>query len=283
MRLESTKYLFCSSCQIPKYYMADYLQILEETRKKNPLVLQITNSVTVNDCANMTVCFGASPIMSEDANDSAELAAVADALVLNIGTINEFQMEVMKSAASVAEKRKIPIILDPVGAGASTVRNKIASQLMNEYAISVIKGNPGEILSLSGEKGKVRGVDSMSTDATSAAFSLAKNQGITVVVSGKEDKITDGRRLISVENGTSLMGKLSGTGCMSAPCCAAASSIGSGLIEGCTLAMTVLGIAGEIAAAQSFGPGTFKPLFFDAVNNITPEIFQNYAKIREVV
>jgi len=263
--------------------MADYLHILQEIRRKNPLILQITNSVTANDCANMTICFGASPVISEDSKDSAELAAVADALVLNIGTVNEVQMEVMISAANIAEKRKIPIILDPVGVGASTFRNSVATRLLDAYPISVIKGNAGEILALSGKQGMVRGVDSISTDATAVAQVLARNRGCTVVVSGKEDKITDGKRIVSVNNGVPVMGKLSGTGCMSAPCCAAACSVSSDYVDGCSLAMAVLGIAGEIAGAHSSGPGTFKSQYFDAVNSMTPVIFQKYAKITEEI
>lgn len=260
--------------------MEDYLRILQQVRGQNPLVLQITNSVTVNDCANMTICFGAAPVMSEDPEDAAELAENANALVLNIGTINKLQMEVMRSAAVVAERRGIPIVLDPVGAGASAVRSRAVSRLLEEFSIPIIKGNAGEILAISGESGNMYGVDSMSVDATSAAVCLAKERNCVVVVSGKVDKITDGTEIVSVENGVPSMGKISGTGCMSAPCCAAACSVTEDYITGCAAAMAYLGIAGEIADKSSLGVGTFKEQFFNAASTLSDANFKDYAKIR---
>jgi len=259
--------------------MDGYLRILHQVREQNPLILQITNSVTITDCANMTICFGAAPIMSDDSEDAAELAGIAHALVLNIGTMNDMQMEVMRSAASVAERRKIPIVLDPVGVGASNVRNRAVFSLLDEFKIPVIKGNAGEILSLSGDSGKVYGVDSISADATAAAVILAKEYGCVVAASGKVDKISDGKRVVSVENGVSAMGKISGTGCMLSPCCAAACSVTDDFVAGCVAAMTVFGIAGEFAEKLSSGYGTFKPQLFDAVSSVTPGDFKKYAKI----
>jgi len=260
--------------------MVDYLHILHQVREQNPLILQITNVVTVTDCANMTICFGASPVMSEDSEDAAELAGEANALVLNIGTINDRQMEVMRSAAAVAEKRRIPLVLDPVGAGASSVRNHAVFSLLDEFNISVIKGNSGEILALSGDSGKIYGVDSISADATDAAVSLAKEYCCVVAATGEVDKITDGKRVVSIANGVASLGKVSGTGCMLTPCCAAACSVTEDYVAGCAAAMTVFGIAGEFAKKESKGYGTFKSSLFDAVSAVSSDDFLKYAKIK---
>ena len=261
--------------------MEDYIRILQEIRSKNPLVLQITNSVTENDCANMTICFGAAPVMSADRDDAMELAAVADALVLNIGTLTDSQVEIMRSCASVAQNKGIPVVLDPVGAGASAKRSQTAYEFMSKFGVSVVKGNAGEILALAGDNGKVRGVDSISQNATESAVKLAKEHQCVVVVSGENDIVTDGKRIVSVANGIPMMGKISGTGCMSAPCCAAACSVTNPL-DACVFAMTLLGIAGEIAGTRSNGPGTFKPAFFDAVYAMDEALFRENARISEV-
>ena len=260
--------------------MEDYIRILQEIRSKNPLILQITNSVTENDCANMTICFGASPVMSADVEDARELAAVADAVVLNIGTLTDSQVEIMRSCASVAQNRGIPVVLDPVGAGASLKRSQTAYEFMKNYEVSIVKGNAGEILALAGDSGKVRGVDSISENATDSAVKLAKEHHCVVVVSGETDIITDGTRLVSVSNGVPLMGKISGTGCMSAPCCAAAASV-TNPFDASVFAMSLLGVAGEIA--ESHGPGTFKPAFFDAVYAMDEETFRKRARISSEV
>jgi len=259
--------------------MVDYSHILHRVREQNPLILQITNAVTITDCANMTICFGASPVMSDDSRDAAELAGVAHAIVLNLGTISDAQMEVMRSAAVAAEKRHIPIVLDPVGAGATSVRNRAVFSLLDEFPISVIKGNAGEILALSGDSGKVYGVDSISADATAASVKLAKEYECVVAATGKVDKITDGTRVVSVVNGVSSLGKISGTGCMLTPCCAAACSVTDDYVAGCTVAMAVFGIAGEFANKESKGYGTFKSSLFDAVSTVSSDDFRKYAKI----
>ena len=263
-------------------FMNKYSRILEAVRETNPLVHQITNYVTVNDCANMTICFGAAPVMSHAVQDVCDLDAVASALVLNIGTLDENQIEGMLCAGKTAAKRGIPIILDPVGAGATPYRTQTAERLIDELPITVVKGNAGEIGVLAGVAAEVRGVDSagIAGDAKEAARSLAREAGVTVVMSGAEDIITDGVRTLGVGNGVSLMGSISGTGCMANPCVAAACCVAE-TVDACAAAMAALGIAGEKAAAVSSGPGSFKPAFFDAVYNLTIEEFEASAKITE--
>ncbi|MDO5846066.1 MAG: hydroxyethylthiazole kinase [Methanocorpusculum sp.] len=262
--------------------MEKYAHILETVRKKNPLVHQITNYVTVNDCANMTICFGAAPVMSHAPEDVVDMEKIAGALVLNIGTLDEKQIEGMLAAGRAAEARGIPIVLDPVGAGATPYRTKTAERFMDELPVTVVKGNAGEIGTLAGASATVRGVDSagIGGDIAEIAQEFARERGLTVVVSGAEDIITDGIRRAGVRNGIPLMGKISGTGCMASAVCAAAVAV-SNPVDGCITAMTTLGIAGELAGKTCGGPGTFKPAFFDAVYSLDRETFLKYAKISE--
>jgi hydroxyethylthiazole kinase len=189
---------------------------LHKLRTSSPLVLCLTNSVTVTDCANALLAVGASPVMSEDPSDAAALAGMASALVINIGTVSDASQAVMEAAAAEAKRRRIPVVLDPVGAGASQ-RRLDAARLFEETA-TVIRGNASEILAMAGHKAAQKGVDSSPTADDEAlierATRLAVDTGAVVAVSGKTDFITDGRDLIRVEGGTPLLTKLTGTGCM---------------------------------------------------------------------
>ena len=262
--------------------MQRYAHILDLVREKNPLVHQITNYVTVNDCANITLCFGASPVMSHAPEDVIDMIVHAGVLVLNIGTLDEKQIENMIFAGNKAKMLGIPIVLDPVGAGATTYRTQTAERFMNELPISVVKGNAGEIGTLAGVSATVRGVDSgtLSGNPKEITRALAKEYECTVVMSGKEDIISDGKRVIGVSNGVPMMGRISGTGCMASAVCGACASV-SEPIDGCITAMTALGIAGEEAAKTAKGPGSFKPVFFDAVASLTSEQFIKFGRITE--
>ena len=262
--------------------MQKYAQILDLVRERNPLVHQITNYVTVNDCANMTICFGASPVMSHAPEDVVDMVKIASALVLNIGTLDEKQIEGMRTAANEAKKCGIPIILDPVGAGATPYRTQTAERFMNEFPIAVVKGNAGEIGTLAGVSASVRGVDSgnISGEPKEIARRFAKEYGCTVVMSGAEDIVSDGKRVVGILNGVPVMGKISGTGCMASAVCGACSAV-SDPMDGCIAAMAALGIAGEEAAKTAKGPGSFKPAFFDAVASLTRKQFIKSARISE--
>jgi hydroxyethylthiazole kinase len=253
--------------------MQKYAKILESVRATSPLVHQITNYVTVNDCANVTLCIGASPIMSHAPEDVIDMTKIADALVLNIGTLDLDLIEGMLVAGRVAADRNIPIILDPVGAGATPYRTKITRQLIDELPITVIKGNAGEIGTIAGVVAMIRGADSGGVvgDRKAIVKNLANEIGCVVVMSGEEDLISDGSRVASVSNGVSLMGRLSGTGCMASAVIGAFSAVTSNVMDGCVASMVSLGIAGETAAKVAVGPGSFKPAFFDAVSSLTPE------------
>jgi hydroxyethylthiazole kinase len=194
----------------------NHQKYLHKLRTTAPLILCLTNTVTITDCANGLLAIGAAPVMSEDPSDATALAALASALVINIGTINDHSQAVMEAAAEAAAKRKIPIVLDPVGAGASQRRMQ-ASKLLAKAA-TVIRGNASEIEALCGQSGTQRGVDSSSTSADDLiidqAKKLALDSSAIVAVSGKADFITNGQDLIKVEGGTPLLTKLTGTGCL---------------------------------------------------------------------
>lgn len=264
--------------------MQKYAEIFNSVKKRCPLVHQITNYVTVNDCANITICAGASPVMSHSIDDVADMANIADALVLNIGTLDEGQIRGMLLAGEAAAKKGIPIILDPAGAGATPYRTRTALMLTEKLPVAVIKGNAGEIGTLAGLRAEVRGVDS--TDSLDnpelIARQLAASAKAVVVISGAEDIISDGKSAAAVANGVPLMGKISGTGCMASSLCGAFAAVSENLAEGCIAAMAVLGIAGELAANSVNGPGTFKPALFDALYGLSGNDFIRHAKIRQI-
>jgi hydroxyethylthiazole kinase len=251
-------------------------------REKHPLVHHITNYVTVNDCANVTISTGASPVMADAPEEVCEMVAVAGALVLNIGTLNKGQVESMILAGGMANDRQIPVILDPVGAGATRFRTRTALRLLDELKISILKGNAGEVGVLAGAEANVRGVDScgMIGDPVQIARKFADVSGITVVVSGAIDIVTDGKRVLLVENGHPLMGSISGTGCMAASVIGAFAAVSDDPVTASAAALAAFGVAGEKAAAYAHGPFSFKIALFDELAALTPEDLASCARIR---
>jgi len=259
-------------------------ELLASVREKKPLVHHITNYVTVNDCANITLCIGASPVMAHAPEEVEEMVALAGALVLNIGTLSPDQVDAMLRAGHAAEKHDIPIVLDPVGAGATALRTSSARLLVTELQVSVIKGNAGEIGTLAGGIAHVRGVDShgVQGDPIEITRAFAERSGMVVAMSGATDIISNGDRVLLVENGHPLMGAISGTGCMAASITGACAAVSRKRVVSSAAAFAALGFAGERAAAVANGPGTFKPALFDALAALTPEELRAGAKIRPV-
>ena len=259
-----------------------FSDIFGDVREKHPLVHHITNYVTVNDCANVTISTGASPVMADAPEEVCEMVAVAGALVLNIGTLNKGQVESMILAGGMANDRQIPVILDPVGAGATRFRTRTALRLLDELKISILKGNAGEVGVLAGAEANVRGVDScgMIGDPVQIARKFADVSGITVVVSGAIDIVTDGKRVLLVENGHPLMGSISGTGCMAASVIGAFAAVSDDPVTASAAALAAFGVAGEKAAAYAHGPFSFKMALFDELAALTPEDLASCARIR---
>jgi hydroxyethylthiazole kinase len=259
-----------------------YADIFARVREKRPLVYHITNYVTVNDCANITLCAGGAPVMADAPEEVAEMAAIASSLVLNIGTLNAVQIESMILAGRMANERRIPVILDPVGAGATRFRTETARRLLEEIEITVLKGNPGEIGVIAGVEAEVRGVDScgMNGDPLTIARKLAKTLGLTVAVSGPTDIVTNGKRTLLVENGHALMGSISGTGCMAASVTGAFCAESEEPVTAAAGALAAFGLAGERAAVVAHGPLSFKVSLFDELANLTPQDLAAGARIR---
>jgi hydroxyethylthiazole kinase len=255
--------------------------LFARVREKRPLIHHITNYVTVNDCANITISAGAAPVMADAPEEVCEMVTVAGALVLNIGTLNKGQIESMILAGGMANDRKIPIVLDPVGAGATRFRTDSAQRLLDELEITILKGNAGEVGILAGAEGKVRGVDShgITGDAVKIAKNFAKDAGITVVVSGITDIVTDGKRILLVDNGHPMMGSISGTGCMAASVTGAFAAVADDPVISSSAALAAFGIAGERAAAGARGPYSFKIALFDEMAALKPEDLASGARI----
>ncbi|MGA2122298.1 MAG: hydroxyethylthiazole kinase [Methanoregula sp.] len=251
-------------------------------REKRPLVHHITNYVTVNDCANITICAGGAPVMADAAEEVEEMAAIASALVLNIGTLNRVQVESMELAGSMANDRKIPVILDPVGVGATQYRTKTARRLLDELDITILKGNAGEIGVLAGAEGNVRGVDShgLAGNPVAIAQDYAKTAGLTVAISGATDIVTDGKHTLLVENGHPMMGSLSGTGCMAASVTGVFAAESKDMVFASAAAFAAFGIAGERAASGARGPFSFRTALFDELAALTPDDLARAARIR---
>ena len=260
----------------------DIAALMSLVREKRPLVHQITNNVTVNDCANITLCAGGSPVMADSPADVEDMARIATALVLNIGTLTDPIIEAMLLAGKEANRLGKPVILDPVGSGATQYRTKMSWRLLNELKISVVKGNAGEIGALAGVGGKVRGVDSegLDGDPVEACVSLSKKTGAVVVMTGAVDIITDGKRTVAVNNGHEMMTTVSGTGCMTASVIGCYASCTDDMVLASTAALAVFNIAGSKAAKRSKGPGTFIANLKDEMANLTPNEAAVLANIR---
>jgi len=250
-------------------------------REKHPLVHHITNYVTVNDCANITMCAGGAPVMADAPEEVVEMAGVAGALVLNIGTLNKAQVESMILAGGMANDRKIPVILDPVGAGATRFRTETAERLLSELKIAILKGNAGEIGVLAGAGGKVRGVDShgLAGDPVAVVRDYARAKKLTVVASGPTDIVTDGKHVLLVNNGHPMMGSISGTGCMAASVTGVFAAESSDTVLAAAAALAAFGIAGERAATLARGPFSFKTALFDELAFLTPADLASQARI----
>ena len=243
----------------PSEYMA-------RVRSTRPLVHHITNYVTVNDCANVCICAGGSPVMT-DGPDTADMVSVSDATVLNIGTLNPRTVASMEAAADAAAGR-VPVVLDPVGAGATAYRTETAEMLLSKRP-AVVKGNAGEIGVLSGLGGDVRGVDSRGADGVADAVrSLAAARGCVVAATGERDYVSDGAVTLELSNGTGLLERVSGTGCMVSSVVGCYAGACGADVWSVAAAISAFNVAAEVAAGRCSGPGTFKPALLDAIDSL---------------
>jgi hydroxyethylthiazole kinase len=257
--------------------------ILERIKEKKPLVHHLTNWVTIYDCANITRMTGALPVMAHAPEEVAQMTGIASALVLNIGTLTKDFIDAMIIAGKAANEKGIPIVLDAVGAGATDLRTEESKRLLKELKIDIIKGNAGEVGVLAGVEAEVKGVESMSVDGepSEIAASLAKAAGATVVITGKQDIVSNDEKTYKVNNGHELMGSVVGTGCMAASVIGSFAAVEADYAKAAASALACYGIAGEIAAQNAKGPGTFKENFFDALYNLSSEEIKSKIKVDE--
>lgn len=246
-------------------------EVLRRLDEEHPLVHHITNYVTVNLVANATLCTGALPVMAHATDEVAEMSSAASALVINIGTLDAQQVEAMLRAGKSANENGVPIVLDPVGAGATMLRTQTAERLLKELEISAVCGNAGEIAILAGLSAEVRGVESLAGDARTAVEEAARALGVTVAATGETDYVSDGSRTLVVENGHPLMGRMVGSGCASTAVAGCFAAAGGGDVETVSAALAYFGRAGEVAAEKSDGPGTFEPRLLDALAGLAAE------------
>jgi len=243
---------------------------LAAIRKKSPLIHNITNYVVMNNTANALLAIGASPVMAHAVEEVKDMAGIASALVINMGTLSPKWVEAMLLAGETARKKGIPVIFDPVGAGATPYRNQTAVQILEHCQPDIIRGNGSEIMALANQNTKTKGVDSTASSnaALDAAQQLAKQTNAVVVISGAEDFITDGDTVLSVKNGSPLMPKVTGMGCTATAIVAAFAAVNPDFLHAAANAMAIMGIAGEIAAKESTGPGSLQLHFLDVLYNL---------------
>ena len=255
---------------------------LRTLRERKPLVHQITNYVVMNETANATLALGALPVMAHAREEVEEMVGLAGALVINIGTLSPHWVEAMLLAGKAANAAGIPVVLDPVGAGATRYRTDTAKRLLAEVQITVLRGNQGEVATLVGVTAEVRGVESIEVGAAPAELArvAAQNLGLVVSVTGPVDHVSDGERVLAVANGHELLASVTGTGCMSSAVTGCFLAIKrSEPLEAAAEALAAFGVAGEEAAREAKGPGSFHVGLYDALAALDPAALDARAKI----
>ncbi|REA57904.1 hydroxyethylthiazole kinase [Dyadobacter luteus] len=256
---------------------------LASVQTQVPLVHNITNFVVMNFTANALLAVGASPVMAHAVEEVEEMVAIAGALVVNIGTLAPQWVEGMKLAMKKAVELGKPIILDPVGAGATSYRNQVLTELLETASPSIIRGNASEILALAGSNIKTKGVDSTasSADSLEAARELSKKYGSVVSVSGATDVIVSGSDVAFVDNGVPLMTRITGMGCSASAIAGAFAAANQDAFVAAIGAAATMGVCGEIAYEKAQLPGSFQTFFLDALAEINDEKLNQLAKIRQ--
>lgn len=268
-----------------------FKEILKNVREKSPLIHNITNYVTVNDCANILLACGASPIMSDDPQEVEEITSICDGLNINIGTLNSHTIPSMFSAGKKANQLGHPVLLDPVGAGASSLRTDTAKALLENVKFAVIRGNISEIKALCQNTASTKGVDANSDDAVKKdnleeavcfAKAFAKQTGSVIAITGETDIVTDGSRAYCIFNGNPMMSKITGTGCqLSAMTTAYVAANPQNTLEAVAAAVCAMGVCGEaglLQMSQTDGNISYRGYIIDAIYNLTGDILEEKSR-----
>lgn len=266
----------------------DCARLMNQVRERRPLVHHLTNYVTVNDCANATLAIGGSPIMATAIEEAGDIAAIASAVVLNIGTLDADSVASMIAAGKSANAGGVPVVFDPVGAGASAFRSDTTARILGEVKVAVIRGNISEIRAASGLAAHTKGVDAGSgdqdADAGQVAAGLARKARCIVVVTGARDAVSDGTVTVLVDNGVEILSRVSGTGCMCTSLVGAFVGAESGQpLAAAAAAILAMGVAGEIAfeKAGAAGLGSYRQAIIDALSLMDGETLARKGRIGE--
>jgi hydroxyethylthiazole kinase len=259
----------------------DLRSLLERVRKERPLVHNITNYVVMNFTANTLLAMGASPVMAHAVNEVEEMVSLARAFVINIGTLSEHWIEAMLKGGRKANALGIPVILDPVGAGATLLRTRTFAVMTGELKLAVVRGNASEILSLASEEVRTKGVEAIHgvEEAAVTAGETARRIKTVVAITGPVDVITDGDRVIRCRNGHPLLSTVTGTGCAATTSIAAFAAVTANALEAAAAGLAFFGLAGEVAARRARAPGSFQVALVDALYEIIPDELQAGARL----
>jgi hydroxyethylthiazole kinase len=236
----------------------------------------------MNETANATLALGALPVMAHAREEVEEMAALAGALVLNIGTLSSPWVDAMLAAGRAANAAGVPVVLDPVGAGATSYRTETARQLLHELDIAVVRGNAAEIATLAGREAEIRGVESIgaSDTASELAREAARDLGTVVAVTGAADQVSDGETILRVANGDPLLARITGSGCIATAITGSFLAVRPGApLVAAAEALVALGVAGEDAASDAKGPGSFHAALYDALDGLDPETLDGRARL----
>jgi hydroxyethylthiazole kinase len=256
-------------------------EALRRLRERKPLVHQITNYVVMNETANATLALGALPVMAHAREEVEEMAALAGALVLNIGTLSPHWVDAMIAAGRAANDHSVPVVLDPVGAGATRYRTETARRILAEVDVTVLRGNAGEVATLVGVDAEVRGVESIAAggDPGQLARTAAAQLGVVASVTGAVDHVSDGEAVAAIANGHELLTSITGTGCMSSAVTGCFLAVAESPFDGAVEALVAFGVAGEDAARAAKGPGSFHVALYDALAALDPATLSERAKV----
>ena len=250
-----------------------HIELAQHIKREKPLILNLTNDVTMDFIANGLISLGASPMMTKSVEELEDLITISHAMVINIGTLDGDFLKTCDKACELANKHHKPIVLDPVGAGASQYRTKTCQYLLERYQFAVVRGNASEIMALSYADIQTKGVDSLkeTCDAVDVGKVLSNQHDVIVGISGQTDAIIEGEHVAFSSKGSDLMPQITGSGCLLTAVIAAFVSVEGAFFKAANSAVHYYGACGELAADKANGPGTFKPLFIDALSALSME------------
>lgn len=261
-------------------------ELFSKVKERNPLVHQITNNVTINDCANVTLAIGASPVMAASPEEVADMVNLAESLVINFGTIDEEMFTAMIRAGRAANERGIPVVFDPVGVGATRYRTEKASELVQQVDMAVICGNASEVYALIGGRAVTRGVDASKVDVSSVelATTASRQLNCVTVISGKQDVISNGVTAAQIANGDIWLTRVTGTGCMATALIGCFAGVTDDYFAAAIAGMSVMSVSGELARKQlqeKAGIGTFKMKLMDHIFQMDARLWGEEVRVVE--